>query len=93
MITRSAAILATNLMIEKIGVENFHATVPLLDARLCHVLREVEDQKAFDQRPDNTTTASALLRADCDRQGKLSTPNHSRRWAKSSSPRKFNRHP
>src|SRR5882762_11358594 len=44
MITVSSN-LATNLMIEKLGVENIRATVHSLDADGMHVLRGVEDQK------------------------------------------------
>jgi beta-lactamase class A len=60
MITISSN-LATNLMIEKLGVENIRATVHSLDADGMHVLRGVEDQKAFDKGLNNTTTARALL--------------------------------
>src|SRR5258708_610912 len=60
MITVSSN-LATNLMIEKLGVENIRAAVHSLDADGLHVLRGVEDQKAFDKGLNNTTTARALL--------------------------------
>jgi beta-lactamase class A len=60
MITVSSN-LATNLMIEKLGVENIRATVHSLDADGMHVLRGVEDNKAFDKGLNNTTTAHALL--------------------------------
>jgi len=60
MITESSN-LATNLMIEKLGVENIRATVHTLGADGMNVLRGVEDQKAFDKGLNNTTTARALL--------------------------------
>jgi beta-lactamase class A len=60
MITVSSN-LATNLMIEKLGVENIRATVHSIDADGMHVLRGVEDNKAFDKGLNNTTTARALL--------------------------------
>ena len=60
MITESSN-LATNLIIEKLGVQNIRATVHALDADGMNVLRGVEDQKAFDQGLNNTTTARALL--------------------------------
>jgi beta-lactamase class A len=59
MITVSSN-LATNLMIEKLGVENIRAEVKSLDAPGMHVLRGVEDQKAFDKGLNNTTTARGL---------------------------------
>jgi beta-lactamase class A len=52
---------ATNLLIEKLGVENIRATVSRLGAAGMEVLRGVEDQKAFDQGRNNSTTARALL--------------------------------
>ena len=60
MITVSSN-LAANLLIEKLGVDNIRRTVASLDASGMHVLRGVEDQKAFDQGLNNTTTARALL--------------------------------
>ena len=59
MITVSSN-LATNLIIEKLGVENIRATVHSLNADGMHVLRGVEDQKAFDKGLNNTTSAHAL---------------------------------
>ena len=61
MITRSSN-LATNLLIEKLGVENIRATVQLLHADGMNVLRGVEDGKAYQKGLNNTTTARALLR-------------------------------
>jgi beta-lactamase class A len=60
MITLSSN-FAANLLIEKLGVENIRRTVTALGADGMHVLRGVEDQKAFDKGLNNTTTARALL--------------------------------
>jgi beta-lactamase class A len=59
MITVSSN-LATNLIIEKLGVANIRATVHSLNADGMHVLRGVEDTKAFEKGLNNTTTARAL---------------------------------
>jgi beta-lactamase class A len=59
MITRSSN-LATNLLIEKLGVDNIRATVHTLGADGMDVLRGVEDQKAFLKGLNNTTTARGL---------------------------------
>jgi beta-lactamase class A len=52
--------LATNLLIEKLGVENIRATVHSLGADGMNVLRGVEDGKAFEKGMNNTTTARGL---------------------------------
>jgi beta-lactamase class A len=59
MITVSSN-LATNLLIEKLGVENIRATVHFLHADGMNVLRDVEDSKAFAKGLNNTTTARGL---------------------------------
>jgi beta-lactamase class A len=59
MITVSSN-FATNLLVEKLGVENIRATVKTLGADGVKVLRGVEDQKAFDKGLNNTTTARGL---------------------------------
>jgi beta-lactamase class A len=51
---------ATNLLIEKLGVENIRSTVHHLGADGVVVLRGVEDQKAFEKGLNNTTTARGL---------------------------------
>jgi beta-lactamase class A len=61
MITVSSN-LATNLLIEKLGVENIRATMHAMGADGMSVRRGVEDNKAFQQGLNNTTTARALLR-------------------------------
>jgi len=59
MITVSSN-LATNLLIEKLGVENIRAEVHALGADGMNVLRGVEDGKAFQKGLNNTTTARGL---------------------------------
>ena len=59
MITVSSN-LATNLLIEKLGVDNIRATIDSLHASGMNVLRGVEDNKAFDKGLNNTTTARGL---------------------------------
>ena len=60
MITKSSN-LATNLIIEKLGVDNIRARVHSLGADGMQVLRGVEDTKAFQAGKNNTTTARGLL--------------------------------
>jgi beta-lactamase class A len=60
MITVSSN-LATNLLMETLGVDNIRAGVHALGADGMSVLRGVEDTKAFQQGLNNTTTARALL--------------------------------
>jgi len=60
MITVSSN-LATNLLMEKLGIDNIRAGVHALQADGMEVLRGVEDAKAFRQGLNNTTTARALL--------------------------------
>lgn len=52
---------ATNLLIEKLGVDNVQRTVTRLGADGLQVLRGVEDQKAFEKGMNNTTTARGLF--------------------------------
>jgi beta-lactamase class A len=59
MITVSSN-LATNLLIEKLGVQSIRAGVHALHADGMNVLRGVEDQKAFDKHLNNTTNAQGL---------------------------------
>jgi beta-lactamase class A len=60
MITVSSN-FATNLLIEKLRVENIRAEVHLLHADGMNILRGVEDGKAFEKGLNNTTTAPGLL--------------------------------
>lgn len=59
MITVSSN-LATNLLIEQLGVENIRATVTSLGATGVNALRGVEDGKAFEKGLNNTVTARGL---------------------------------
>jgi beta-lactamase class A len=59
MITVSSN-FAANLLIERLGAKNIQATTDRLGAPGMRVLRGVEDQKAFDNGLNNTTTAQAL---------------------------------
>ena len=60
MITVSSN-FATNLLIEKLGVEQIRATVTRLGADGMQVLRGVEDDKAFQKGLNNSTDARGLL--------------------------------
>jgi beta-lactamase class A len=60
MITVSSN-LATNILVERLTPKRIQATVEGLGASGMHVLRGVEDNKAFDQGLNSTTTARALL--------------------------------
>ncbi len=60
MITVSSN-LATNLLVEKLGVSNIRATVHALHADGMNLLRGVEDNKAYEKGMNNTTTARGLL--------------------------------
>ena len=60
MITVSSN-LATNLLIERLGIANIQGGVRALGADGMQVLRGVEDSKAFERGLNNTTTARALL--------------------------------
>jgi beta-lactamase class A len=59
MITRSSN-LATNLLMEKLGISNIQKTVDANGGQGLHIVRVLEDQKAFDKGIINTTTAAAL---------------------------------
>jgi beta-lactamase class A len=90
MITVSSN-LATNLMIEKLGVENVRATVHSLDADGMRVLRGVEDQKAFDNGLNNSTTARALLQLlTAIARGRAVDPESSRQMTEILQQQKFN---
>jgi len=59
MITASSN-FATNLLIEKLSVENIRASVHAVGADSMHVLRGVEDDKAYEKGLNNSTTARGL---------------------------------
>jgi len=59
MITRSSN-LATNLLMEKLGIANIQRTVDANGGRGLKIVRLLEDQKAFDKGIINSTTAAAL---------------------------------
>ncbi|MBV8405766.1 MAG: serine hydrolase [Gammaproteobacteria bacterium] len=61
MITVSSN-LATNLLMDRLGVEQIRAGVHALGADGMDVRRDLEDGKAFKQGLNNTTSARALLR-------------------------------
>ncbi len=90
MITVSSN-LATNLLIEKLGVENIRATVHSLGADGMNVLRGVEDGKAFEKGMNNTTTArglATLMTAIAD--GKAVDPESSQQMVAILERQKFN---
>jgi beta-lactamase class A len=60
MITVSSN-FATNLIIERLGAPAIQRTTTALGAPDMHVLRAVEDDKAFQKGLNNTTTARALM--------------------------------
>jgi beta-lactamase class A len=59
---RSSSNLATNLLMERLGISNIRAQVHALGADGMEVIRGVEDSKAFMKGLNNTTTAIALLK-------------------------------
>jgi len=61
MITESSN-LATNILIDKLGAQNVTKTMKSLGADGIHVLRGVEDTKAFQRGMNNTVTAQGLMR-------------------------------
>ena len=60
MITVSSN-FATNLIIEHLGAKNIQKTTDALGATGMHVLRGVEDDKAFEKGLNNSTDARSLL--------------------------------
>jgi len=74
MITRSSN-FATNTLITLVGADQVTSTMRSLGARRIHVLRGVEDGKAFDKGLNNTTTArdlAIILRAI--QEGRAASP-------------------
>lgn len=90
MITASSN-LATNLLIEKLGVDNIRATVHTLRADGMNVLRGVEDNKAFLKGLNNTTTARGLqLLLEAIAHGEASDQESSRQMIAILERQKFN---
>jgi len=90
MITVSSN-LATNLLIDKLGVESIRATVHTLHADGMNVLRGVEDSKAFAAGRNNTTTARGLAQLlEAIAEGKAVDPAASREMIEILTRQKFN---
>lgn len=90
MITVSSN-LATNLLIEKLGVDNIRATVHALGADGMNLLRGVEDGKAYQQGLNNTTTARGLaVLMTAIAEGKAVDAESSRQMAEILSRQHFN---
>jgi beta-lactamase class A len=90
MITISSN-LATNLLVEKLGVDNIRATVHALHADGMSVLRGVEDNKAYEKGMNNTTTARGLLiLLEAIARGQAVDPDSSRQMVEILTRQKFN---
>jgi beta-lactamase class A len=90
MITVSSN-LATNLLMEKLGVDNIRATVHGLHAAGLNVLRGVEDNKAYEKGMNNTTTARGLLiLLEAIAKGQAVDPDSSRQMVDILARQKFN---
>jgi beta-lactamase class A len=90
MITVSSN-LATNLLVEKLGVDNIRATVHALHADGMSVLRGVEDNKAYEKGMNNTTTARGLLiLLEAIARGQAVDPDSSRQMVEILARQKFN---
>jgi beta-lactamase class A len=90
MITVSSN-LATNLLIEKLGIDNIRATVHTLGADGMNVLRGVEDGKAYEKGLNNTTTARGLaVLLTAIAEGRAVDPDSSRQMVEILSRQHFN---
>lgn len=90
MITVSSN-LATDLLVEKLGVDSIRATVHSLHADGMDVLRGVEDSKAFAKGLNNTTTAHGLLQLlDAIARGEAVDQESSRQMIEILERQKFN---
>ena len=90
MITISSN-LATNILLEKLGVDNIRATVQGLHADGMSVLRGVEDNKAYEKGMNNTTTARGLLiLLEAIAKGQAVDPDSSRQMVEILARQKFN---
>ncbi|HSR68635.1 MAG TPA: serine hydrolase [Acidobacteriota bacterium] len=71
--------LATNLLIERLGVENIQSTVEKMGAAGMQVIRPLEDIKAYEKGLSNTTDAQGLfLLMEAIAQEKAVSPRASR---------------
>ena len=90
MITVSSN-FATNLLIEKLGVDNIRTTVTALHADGMNMRRGVEDNKAYEKGMNNTTTARGLLiLLEAIAKGKAVDPDSSRQMVEILARQKFN---
>lgn len=90
MITVSSN-FATNLLIDRLGVENIRATVASLSGHGLEVRRGVEDQKAFDRGIINETTARGLFVVmNAIARGQAVSPAQSARMVDVLAAQKFN---
>ena len=90
MITVSSN-LSTNLLVEKLGVDNIRATVRSLHADGMNVLRGVEDNKAYEKGMNNTTSARGLLiLLEAIAKGHAVDPDSSRQMVDILARQKFN---
>ena len=90
MITVSSN-FATNLLIEKLGVDNIRATVTSLHADGMNMRRGVEDNKAYEKGMNNTTTARGLLvLLEAIAKGRAVDPDSSRQMVEILARQKFN---
>jgi beta-lactamase class A len=90
MITVSSN-LSTNLLVEKLGVDNIRTTVRSLRADGMNVLRGVEDNKAYEKGMNNTTTARGLLiLLEAIATGQAVDPDSSRQMVDILARQKFN---
>jgi beta-lactamase class A len=90
MITVSSN-FATNLLIQKVGVENIRATIHSLHADGMSVLRGVEDNKAFQKGLNNTTNAQGLaVLLEAIAKGEAVDANASRQMVQILERQKFN---
>lgn len=90
MITVSSN-FATNLLIDRLGVENVRKTVEAMGAPGMQVRRGVEDQKAFDQGIINETTARGLfLILNAIARGQAVSKDSSERMVEVLAAQKFN---
>src|SRR5258708_2991255 len=90
MITVSSN-LATNLLVERLGVDNIRATVHSLHADGMSVLRGVEDNNAYEKGMNNTTTARGLLiLLEAIAKGQAVDPDSSRQMVDILTRQKFN---